>query len=371
MTISTGQVVQQGFIDGDPLVYDLQNRTIANSNGSVTLGSNIVFVGSDYAIIASENINFGTATTINLSNGSGNGGNLTMIAGYDFTPSTSGTEESNLAFTLGGHSTNGGSIDMTGVTINLSGSNNGGSLLAVAQGQAGGNAGTVVLGTVNTTGAAGIGGSVTVLGSGGITTGAIDATGGTTSGEVLLNVYNTHIVFGDVIITNGTRSGAGVFVTESFSNGNLSFGDIDASLVQLTGAFDALSTVNGTGTITATNLLVQTGDGVATIGTTDVDVLGSTSNGTGTVSLSNTGDLSLNGIFGGHTLTVDATGTISNSSPFTVGTLNLDSSIASGTAISLASGTTATNGATLTSSGGGNILRFARYQWHFDSRLRR
>lgn len=241
VTITTSSVIQEGEISGDPLTYVLTGGTIANSNGSVTLTGDINFVGHDFAIIASENILFGAATTINLSNGSGDGGNLTMIAGYNFTPATSGQERTVTPYVLDGtYSTSGGSIDMTGVAINLSGSGNGGNLLVVAQGQTGGNAGGVILGTVDTSGTVN-GGNITVFGSGDISTGALTTTAGTDSGDIRLILQDSQIFGGTITVTDGTLSGPGNFTSNGSKVGALSFGNILAG----DGSFTAVTRSGG------------------------------------------------------------------------------------------------------------------------------
>ncbi len=354
--ITSGLVNQIGFISGNPLVYNLLGNTILNSNGDVNFSDNIIFVGENFAVLASGNINFSPFSNIRLANSAGDGGNLTLVAGYNITPGTVGQIRSTAEYTLGGASATGGSINMGGTAFDLSGSNNGGTLTAVAQGQAGGNAGIVNLGAINTSGANN-GGNVTVFGSGGISVGAINTTGGSASGNVLLSVENSQIVGGDIKITNGTRSGLGQFVSNGASEGNLSYGNITATGAQvgLTGALSAANTINGTGTIVANTLDVQTGAGVATIGNTQIATLNS--DGNGTVSLSNIGNLVLNGIGGaGQSLTATATGSITGTNAFAIDKLNLTATAASGnTAISL-TGASASTSASLKSNGGGNII---------------
>ena len=104
---------------------------------------------------------------------------MTLISGFNFTPATSGqTGPDNTTYTIGSAST--GSINMSGVSINVSSSAAGsqaGNVLAVANG-------SVSLGTITATGSAtgGTGGSVTIIGTG-VSTGTIN-TSGSTSGDV-------------------------------------------------------------------------------------------------------------------------------------------------------------------------------------------
>ncbi len=353
--LTSGVVNQIGFISGNPLVYDLLGNTIVNTTGDINFSDNIIFVGENFAVLASGNINFSPASTVRLANSAGDAGNLTLVAGYNISPATVGQIRSISPYTLGSASASGGSINMGGTTFDLTGSNNGGSFTAVAQGQAGGNAGTVSLGSISTSGA-NLGGSVTIFGSGGINVGAINTSGGSASGSVALNVMNSQIVGGNIVLTNGTRSGIGQFVSNGTSNGNLSFASITATGAQvtLTGAKGAVDTLNGTGNIQADTLTLQTGTGVATVGNTQVNTLNS--NGDATVSLANNANLVLGSVSGaGQKLTITATGSIT-STGFDVDTANLTGTASSGNAAINITNAIATTSASLKSLGGGDIV---------------
>src|SRR5262249_12812003 len=137
-------------------------------------------------------------TTINLGSSTGQGGTLTIIAGYDFTPATNGqlpTPDTSTPYILGAPSTTGGDIDLAKVTINTSSTapvgsasgTNGGSimLLASSGGTYGGN---IVVGAVNTSSKNGFGGAVQMIGPGGIVVnGAITATGKSGGGSAILS----------------------------------------------------------------------------------------------------------------------------------------------------------------------------------------
>ncbi len=88
--------------------------SFANSGGPVTLSGVFNFGGKDFAIISTGDINL-TGATINL-DGATNGGNLTILAGYDFLPLTGGQQ----TFT---------SNAITNITANVTG----GSILEVVQ----------------------------------------------------------------------------------------------------------------------------------------------------------------------------------------------------------------------------------------------
>ena len=83
-----------------------------------------------------------------------NGGNLTLIAGYSFTPATMGQVGPNLtSYTLTGPSATGGNIQLGNTTINTNttlNSSNGGNVQAYAYGVAGGNAGTIAIKSIDT-----------------------------------------------------------------------------------------------------------------------------------------------------------------------------------------------------------------------------
>jgi hypothetical protein len=371
VTVTTGRytIVGNGRLAGDPLTFDITSRTIANSNGNVTLDGDIIFVGGDYAIIASENINFGTATNISLANGAGNGGNLTMIAGYNFSPATSGQENSAEEFTFDGtQSTKGGSIDMTGVTISLNGTGNGGNLLVVAQGQTGvgSNAGTVVLGNVNTFGGVN-GGAVTVLASGGIETGSLVSSGGSSGvgGSITLNVGNTALSSGIASVENGVFSGPGAFGITGATSGNISFatgnagtGDFTATTAGNITASSALSAHNITLTadqlnFTSLNTLASAVDANGNSGDINVTASAITSQGS---------PLALVAAGTGAGDGGDINLTLNNSTAVTVGAggsvqfdTSADGTGNGGTATFISSGAvTLANGAFVGSSAGGN-----------------
>lgn len=354
VTITTGTVFQLGNISGNPLIYNVLGNTIVNSQGDVNLSSNIIFLGQDFAILASGNVNMSSGTTIRLDNPSGDGGDLLIVAGYNISPSTGGQIKSGIPYTLGTASLSGGSVNLSGVSIDLSGTGSGGSLTVVAQGQPGAshNAGTVSIGSVTTTGISG--GNVNIIGSGGVNVGTITTTGSSVSGDVSLSVLNTQIVGGQVIVTNGTRSGSGQFVSNGLSSGLLSFTDIAAqgADVFLTGASAGpLDTITGSGTIVADSLTLQTGTGTAQIGLTRVNTLNS--NGDGIVSLSNTGAINLGSVSGAaQELTITSTSSITDIGGFNVRNINLTATAAPGSGAIVLNGSTATNSATLTTTSG-------------------
>lgn len=104
-------------LTGDPL--------IAISNGDVILPSSLVFHGENLAVLASGNILNNSGSKIDLSaDGSKDGGNLTMVAGYKFNIDTEGSQQEFGSpaplFTLSGPSETGGSILLSNLSINTS-----------------------------------------------------------------------------------------------------------------------------------------------------------------------------------------------------------------------------------------------------------
>ena len=196
--------------------------TIVNPTGDVVLPKSLqlnskTVDGINVAIIACGNITAQPgATSINLSNKFGNGGNLTMLAGCSVDASNSTGVPTPGTFTVTGFSTSGGSILLPKLNINTSTSfggtvhgvtASGGEVVAIAHGSAT-NAGIVSLGTISTTGLGGKtnGGSVLVIGDGGIQTGSIN-TMGASGGAVTLVGGTPAIGGGTASVVNGALIG--------------------------------------------------------------------------------------------------------------------------------------------------------------------
>lgn len=262
LTALSFQQVNGGTLNGNPLVFTSPTGagTICNSNGDVVLPSTLVFAGQNLAILASGNITApATLTTINLSSTTGVGGSLTMIAGYDFTPTTSGQlgpVGNTAAYTITGRSSDGGSILLPGVSINTSSTaaaKGGGSVLAVAHAGAL-NSGSIFLNAIKTsaTGAGGLGGQLTMFGEGGIQVGAVD-THGSVGGNVNLQAVAPVVPPGQVVIANGTTNGTGNLISAGAGNGG-------AILAGST--INTSSTAGKAGDVTlnaASNITVKTG----------------------------------------------------------------------------------------------------------------
>ncbi len=134
-------------LTGNPLLLNV--GSLVNQTGDLHLTQNIIFLGRDVALIAAGSIIADVGvTSINLSSTTGDGGHLTMIAGYDFDanptigPGSQFTTSTLDNFTLG---TGNGSISLGNITIVTNSSvGHGGSVVAVA------GRGTINIGSINT-----------------------------------------------------------------------------------------------------------------------------------------------------------------------------------------------------------------------------
>ncbi|MBX9718918.1 MAG: hypothetical protein K2X36_08750, partial [Microbacteriaceae bacterium] len=263
--LKTTQYIQTGSgtgqILGNPLVVGAPGQAgfILNSGGNVLLPTNLTFVGQDLTILASGSIISAGLSTINLTGGFG--GNLTMVAGFNFTPSTLGQIGPVMGtYTIGTPST-GGSINLPAVSINLSGTalppnTAGGNLIAVAHG------GSITLGSINTSSSA-VGGSVSIIGQNGVTVGSINTVGSTASGQIAISAADP-TTNGTVVLTDGSLiSGSLEAIPGTFNNNIVLSGNINAgeALVSInTGGTGSISAPPGT-SITAGELEMKAGTG--------------------------------------------------------------------------------------------------------------
>ncbi|MBX3153361.1 hypothetical protein KF728_24595 [Candidatus Obscuribacterales bacterium] len=353
ITLNTCNLNLAGILIGNPIYFNcpLGAGTIANSNGDVLLTSDLIFTGLDLAIIASGSIIENGITVIDLSNAGGDGGSLTLLAGFDFTPATLGqVGPDSVLYTITGNSGTGGSIQLgtTNITTASTGIlGDGGNVFAAASG------GSVELNNVDTSAALGAGGNVTVTGETGITVNGNISSVAVGSGNVSLAV-GTSVVNGQVLIGNGEMFGSGSidFGTATAGNilvsGNLNAGDASATL---RGALNAVDTITVNGTLTADTLNVNAGDGNTTVVSSNVLNLNSTS--TGTVELqSNTGDLAIGAVSGANqNLIVNNDGTIDVNSAMSIGSLNLTQNNIGAEGISINAPVTTVTDITLTNEG--------------------
>ncbi len=248
-----------GTLVANPLIFNSPTSagTIANSSGDLNLGSNLVYHGRDLAIIASGSVNLSGTINIDLSGTSaslnqGDAGSLTVVAGFNFSPTASGgSSPVPTTFTLITPSTGGGNVSLAGATITTNSTvagSSGGNVLVVASGGST-NAGAIILGSINSGagGAGSVGGAVTIIAQGGVTTGAIN-TAAATSGPVTIISGAPQITGGAVSLINGTVTGAGSFSVSSAGAGNISLGQVNA------GSADIALTTGGVGSVAAPSL---------------------------------------------------------------------------------------------------------------------
>ena len=284
--------------------------TIANSSGSVDLSQlgTLSFSGQNIAIISAGNIinSSGNRLTIDISDATAFGGNLTLIAGFDFTPSTGGITlgPSNSLYSFTSPSSGGGSINLPNVSINTSGLG-GGNVLAVANPGVT-NDGSISLGTIITSGASGIAGSVTLIGNG-ITVGAINTTSTVpaNSGQVSL------ISATSVIMSNPSgMQVSGLVIGGTFQPGAIG-GAISAYSINSGQSSVILQggSVAASGLITGNNIALTASSGnIGLINTADVNVL--TANATGSINVNNTGALASFGANADNTVTLTNNGSV-------------------------------------------------------------
>jgi hypothetical protein len=238
LTLNTDNLnlVGSGTISGNPLIMNASaGGGVIASTSSLdlsTLGS-LVFHGQSLVLLSSGSItDSGKATSIDLSNTNGIAGSLSIVAGYDFTPTpASGVNYPPLDTTSSFLLTNAdsGSIGLAHTTINTSGSTYGGSVLAVATG-------TIALGSINASGVSG-GGAVQILGNGVTDSGVINTSAsasGSSAGNVTI-ASGTPSINGTITATAGYLMG-GNFVN-SAPGGNILVNSVKA---------DSLNGVGGT-----------------------------------------------------------------------------------------------------------------------------
>ena len=306
-----------GIITGNPLVINSVGGkgTIANSVGDVTLTGDIVLNG-DISIIASGNVNAGSATSIDLSGASG--GALTVLAGYNFTPGTAGQVNFNSATTYTNFTANatGGSINLGGVNVDTSAtSGSAGTVTLIANGGST-NAGSIAIGNIVTSSGSTGGSDVRLIGEGPITVGNI-TTGGPAAGDVEIKVASTAIV-GTPQILNGVLQG-GSLASDNIGSGSITTGDINAGNAQVDIQTSGAASSIAIGDIGGRIIQVDAGTGNLNLaGTSGITAATDASGNGGTISLAaNTVTLN-NTAATQFLLTADGTGT------GTGGTITLD-----------------------------------------------
>lgn len=265
VTVNTYTFNQFGTLTGNPLTVNTTFYNIVNNNGNVALTSDLIYTGKNLAIIASGSVFAAGATNIDLSSTTADGGSLLILAGYNFTPGTASQQTNGSTITVTGTSGNNGNIDLSGVAIDLSStSGNGGKLTAIA------SAGSIKLGSVDTTASAGLGGAVQLIGEFGVQVGNIDTQASGADGAVSIAAAKANIV-GSIVVTNGTQQAGGSFVTSTLTGGDVKVSNINApdANVSISGAVQLNDVMqSGVGTaINAQKLTLTTGSGQADLNT--------------------------------------------------------------------------------------------------------
>jgi hypothetical protein len=181
-----------------------------------------------------------------LTNGTSNvGGNLTLIAGYDFTgPTTSASLPPNQGlYTLTQPDMTPGNITLSATTINTNTAGTGGNVNLYATGTIALTGST----TIDTSGGTGTSGNVNIIGNG-VSASGITTAGTSTNGDGSVSITIAPVAFSNASVTGGALSGGVAAGTPPIGTayGNLSVGNINAggATVTLT-ATGAGSTING------------------------------------------------------------------------------------------------------------------------------
>jgi hypothetical protein len=262
-------------LSGNPVHLTPANNgagTIANPTGDVVLPSNLVFTGNSLAILAEGNIRAAsTVNSINLSSTTGNAGSLTLMAGFDFT----GTSNPNFPPVLGsyvitGNSASGGSIFLPNVKINTkttfaggtqNNPANAGNVSAFAHG-GGTNLGVISLGDINASAPKknGIGGTVTLIGQGGVQVNGGVNTSGSSAGNVIIYGAAPSVPAGTTI-TNGILVGPNCIDPLAPVNGA-------GAAILVTGAINTTGFADTGGNVTLkADSQIQVNGGITTSGT--------------------------------------------------------------------------------------------------------
>ncbi len=289
--------------------------TIANNSGQIDLSqlSNLNFAGQNIAILAATDIvnSTGTPLSINLSSSTGSGGNLSLVAGFNFGPSAANLPLIPLirTFTLTSGSTVGGSIQLSSVNIDVSGTNGGGTVTAVAnQGTA--SNGSIALGNITSSGGSKQAGSINIIGNG-ITVGTISNSGTTSANSGSVNISSAS----SVLLSNasGTQFVSGLLTGGTFLAGpvaasvyvdNINTGQGNVSIIGANISNNSVITsknlsLNSTGdillnTAVSGGLTAVAGGNIHIVNTGNIaSLIVSSSGQNGTISFTNTGNLML------------------------------------------------------------------------------
>lgn len=233
--IDTPNLTLAGTLNGN-VVYSAKGiGTIANLDPAVNLDlknlGNFTFQGKMLSIISAGGIiNTAASSLINLSAiADTSGGSLNLIAGFNFTGSSNPTLPPNAGlYQFDGTSNAGKNIDLGKTSIDVSGDEYAGSVLAVATG-------SIKLGPIKaSTLQNGSPGSVTIIGKG-IASSSIDLGSGLSAGSSSISITSgtPEITGGQIVIDNGRIFGPGKFSATSL-DGNIKLGQINGGRAAIT-----------------------------------------------------------------------------------------------------------------------------------------
>ena len=251
-TFNVGNFVVSGTTTINFPASNASVGTLINTTGDIVLGSKTIVNsgGKNIAILAAGNVTANGATTINLAGAAkSSGGNLTIIAGYDFTPHTSGQIlDTATSYLLNGVSSTGGNINLPKLTVNTSSTAKtsvGGSAgnIFMTAGAGSKAAGSIVVGGLTATSTNGAGGNVTLFGPGGVIVNGSIATTGKTSGGAVNLVGAPGTVVGNVQVQDGYLTGGLIVPGAPIANAG--------AAVIVTGTIKTNATVGNGGAVTA------------------------------------------------------------------------------------------------------------------------
>ncbi|MBX9668115.1 MAG: hypothetical protein K2X93_10875 [Candidatus Obscuribacterales bacterium] len=234
VSINTEHLLQNGIINqhegtnpGTTVsINGAESSTIASSVGNLDLNGLDINVASGHLALLSAGsiVNTGSQTTIRLES-AGHGGNLILIAGHSFDEVTLGTEDP--IYLLDPVSNTTGSVDFNSagheVTIDTSGSLSGGRVEVYANG-------SVTLGSVKTSGGAGLSGDLIVKAHG-VTVGDVDTSAASSTKFGTVDIQSGTVTHDGVNVLCGTID-SGSFSVSAF-DGNVVVGAITASVASL------------------------------------------------------------------------------------------------------------------------------------------
>ncbi len=288
--LDSPMITKNGTITGNPLVAN-PGVTIADSTGMPldisTLGS-LLFT-QDLAILSAGNItDSNNPVTINLTNGSGAGNSLTLIAGFNFTPGSGGGVQGpdHVDRTITGAGT--GIIDLADTTITTTGTTTGGNVTAIANG-------SITLGSITTTGGSGVSGNVSLLGNGVTVNGIINTANATAANAGSINITSATVTINSPVhVLNGDIS-AGSF-TANVAQGTIALAGVNAGGPTITLTTGGAGAITSSGTIVGSALLLTGGTGGigAALSPLPTGVQSLTFNSVAGVTVANLGPLTLN-----------------------------------------------------------------------------